>query len=524
MLNQVKIPKLYLAFLIAGLAAMVVRSTTGLGGPKLQGIFNDWLYNALMLGSALAVLARAAFVKRQRATWIAMGAGVLCWSLGELYYSLFIEGTTAEAVGTVSPADALYLAMYPCFYVGLGQLAKDRLERLPIGIWLDGVIAGLAAATIAAKLILPPILDNAHGDLASVVVSSAYPLGDLLLLLFAVGALGVSGWRPGRTWTMIAVSMLMSVIADSLYLYQTATGGFNESSWVNNLWPAGAILIAIAAWTPYSEPKARTMKSWETISAPTVGLVSAVGVLTYGNLAHQLTPPVLILALVTLFAVGAHLVLTMRENLSLLASSQELSLTDPLTGLANRRRLIADLGVACASATEDSPWALVLYDLDGFKRYNDAFGHPAGDELLTRLSGRLAKAMGSHGIAYRMGGDEFCTLFKHGLPGCESLVEQTVSALDEQGVGFHVTASHGSVRLPLEASEPAAVMQLADQRLYRRKEELAALRASAHADDGQEGLTAWQGDGHLLTGATAEQGPGDRRVGRDATVGRRSVV
>jgi two-component system cell cycle response regulator len=474
-------PTLYLTLLTAGLAAFALHVMVGLGGRRMDGFFSDGLYNTLMFGSALAVLARGFSVERNRSAWLAIGLGVLSWSAGELYFSLFIEGTSAEPGGSVSPADPLFLTMYPCFYVGLGLLARDRWRRLPVGVWLDGVIAGLAAATVAAALVLPPILDHASGDLASVAVSTAYPLGDLLLLLFAVGAFGVSGWRPDRVWLLIAASMLVSVVADSLYLYETAAGSFKGGTWLDCLWPAAAILIAIAAWTPYRQPKARAMKSWQMISAPGLGLVSAVGVLVYGNLAHRLSSPVLALALATLLAVGIHLILTMRENLALLASSQRLSLTDPLTGLANRRRLIADLSVACATAQPETPWQLVLYDLDGFKRYNDTFGHPAGDALLTRLTERLAKSVQPHGIAYRMGGDEFCVLCERAQPACERLIETSVAALSEQDRGFSITASHGGVLIPTEASDPSSIMQLADQRLYRRKEEMAVERASAEA-------------------------------------------
>src|SRR5256885_16279346 len=53
---------------------------------------------------------------------------------------------------------------------------------------------------------------------------------------------------------------------------------------------------------------------------------------------------------------------------------------------------------------------LVLFDLDGFKGYNDTFGHPAGDALLARLGRALSEAVASHGNAYRLGGDEFCIL------------------------------------------------------------------------------------------------------------------
>ena len=69
---------------------------------------------------------------------------------------------------------------------------------------------------------------------------------------------------------------------------------------------------------------------------------------------------------------------------------QHLADTDGLTGLANRRRLERDLAAAVAAATEDEPLALMFLDLNGFKGYNDRFGHPAGDALLVRLSARLS--------------------------------------------------------------------------------------------------------------------------------------
>jgi GGDEF domain-containing protein len=81
---------------------------------------------------------------------------------------------------------------------------------------------------------------------------------------------------------------------------------------------------------------------------------------------------------------------------------------DVLTGLANRRQLTEDLDGAVAGSAHR---ILAMFDLDGFKAYNDAFGHPAGDGLLSRLGARLEQAAAEHGgVAYRLGGDEFCVL------------------------------------------------------------------------------------------------------------------
>jgi diguanylate cyclase (GGDEF)-like protein len=147
-----------------------------------------------------------------------------------------------------------------------------------------------------------------------------------------------------------------------------------------------------------------------------------------------------------------------------------MALTDPLTGLGNRRLLIEDLHVACRLAQGGEPWELVLYDLNGFKRYNDTFGHPAGDALLARLSGKLSEVVAPHGTAYRMGGDEFCVLFRGALAETDSVVAGSLGALREQGPGFAIDAAHGVVSIPREVADPAAIMQLADQRLYKRKD------------------------------------------------------
>ena len=98
---------------------------------------------------------------------------------------------------------------------------------------------------------LPPIVAEAHGDAATVAVTLAYPIGDLLLLIFTIGALGMTGWRPGRVWLLIAASMLLNAIADSTYLYQTATNTYRVGSLAEAMWPAAAVLLAIAAWTPW---------------------------------------------------------------------------------------------------------------------------------------------------------------------------------------------------------------------------------------------------------------------------------
>jgi diguanylate cyclase (GGDEF)-like protein/PAS domain S-box-containing protein len=141
---------------------------------------------------------------------------------------------------------------------------------------------------------------------------------------------------------------------------------------------------------------------------------------------------------------------------------------DALTGLPNRRKLMQDLEERLAPDPGD-PTLLVVFDLDGFKAYNDAYGHPAGDALLVRLAERLRDAVLGRGHAYRMGGDEFCVLAALRADGQDALAAAGVAALTERGEGFEITASHGAAAMPLEAASASEALGVADQRMYARK-------------------------------------------------------
>jgi diguanylate cyclase (GGDEF)-like protein len=147
------------------------------------------------------------------------------------------------------------------------------------------------------------------------------------------------------------------------------------------------------------------------------------------------------------------------------------ALHDALTGLPNRRKLLLDLERAVLQADAGEHAVLVLCDLDGFKLYNDTFGHLEGDLLLGRLSAKLALTVAPHGTAYRLGGDEFCALLRIDLEQLAPVIVACHVALRESGRGFLVRASIGSVALPQEAADASAALRLADQRMYAQKNE-----------------------------------------------------
>jgi diguanylate cyclase (GGDEF)-like protein len=148
--------------------------------------------------------------------------------------------------------------------------------------------------------------------------------------------------------------------------------------------------------------------------------------------------------------------------------------TDALTGLGNRRQLALDLAAVLRGDPPEHQrgraTVLMLFDLDGFKNYNDTFGHPAGDALLARLGQKLSLGVVGRGSAYRLGGDEFCALVFPARENLATVIGEAAEALSETGDNFSIQPSCGAVLLPHEADTPDWALQLADQRMYAQKQ------------------------------------------------------
>ena len=184
-----------------------------------------------------------------------------------------------------------------------------------------------------------------------------------------------------------------------------------------------------------------------------------------------------------LHAVGtAFLLLSMvRERVELRTSGQlrALAMQDGLTGIGNRRRFDEELAVAVRTARHRrEPLSLLLVDVDHFKSFNDAFGHPEGDACLRAIAGtvaRFARRPGS--LAARYGGEEFALLLPGvGLLDAERAAEALRIAVTDLGVAHYappgvVTVSIGAAALyPAWDQDTAAVLvQTADQALYDAK-------------------------------------------------------
>jgi len=153
------------------------------------------------------------------------------------------------------------------------------------------------------------------------------------------------------------------------------------------------------------------------------------------------------------------------RRVRLIESVRSLSLTDPLTGLGNRRHMEVVMAHAWAAARRGDPLVVMALDLDGFKEVNDAQGHDAGDQMLCAVAAALrAEARGSD-VLVRYGGDEFLVILPGGsVEGALALAERV-----RRRVNGCVGISAGVAAYTPEMTAPDHLVREADRRLYEAK-------------------------------------------------------
>ncbi|MGZ8717430.1 MAG: bifunctional diguanylate cyclase/phosphodiesterase, partial [Gaiellaceae bacterium] len=345
---------------LVGLIAYAMHTLVSDEGGVAQ-FFEDRLYYVLVALAVALIVARAALVPLHRAAWVALAVGVTSFAAAEfVWQALYAD---VESAPYPSIADALYLGFYPASYAGLILLFRNRAKSLTPGVWVDGVTAALAMAAVGSAVVVETVLDTTDGSRSVVVTNLAYPLGDVLLLSLIVGAFSLTGWRPGRAWLLLGASLAVSALADSVYLYATATGSYHEGTLLDASWPAALLLIAFAGWQDTERPRALDLRGRALVAVPAACAAIAVGILLTDHF-QRFNLLALALAALALVGVLARLALAFRENGKLLDLTQYEAVTDPLTGLGNRRRLMGDFERMLENASPERPWLLAIYDLD----------------------------------------------------------------------------------------------------------------------------------------------------------------
>jgi two-component system, cell cycle response regulator len=441
------------------LVAIWAHALLAFGDAGMADFFARWIHDAVFVVAGLACVTHAATTPGRRLAAGPTGAGLLMVAIGDTIYSL---APNLDAVPVPSVSDPFWLALYPCQYLAILALTRERVGHTLVATRLDGIVSGFAVASLLACFTMSTAIDSTAGaPFAEKLTNLAYPTADLVLLGAIVSAIALAGWQIDRIWLLLGGAILAWEAADLIYML----GGSHQIGDIADaLIATGATGMAAAVIIRPGSRGRLSSGSSRGLFVPVAFGVIALGLLAVAVPLH-VNGVAIGLAVATLALVLGRMVLALKENQALLGASRVEATTDALTGLSNRRKLKTDLRLALE---DGAPYALVLLDLNGFKSYNDSYGHGAGDALLAQLGEALAEGLRGVGVAYRMGGDEFCVLARD--PGdVEALGALSAEALSTRGNGFSITAAYGAVLVPDEAHDDTTALVLADTRMYRQK-------------------------------------------------------
>jgi diguanylate cyclase (GGDEF)-like protein len=454
------------------LAVSVIALTlhdSGLLGGSLDGFFEHWSVDVVGLLVAGLVLARALTVDSERRLWLLLAAGIASYAGGNLYYSLALSGTAH--VPRPAPSDALFLLFYPLAFATIVLLAGRQVRDVHARKCLDGAIAGLALGALATSFVLEPAIHVSHGTFSSVATNLAYPLADLVLIIFVLGAFVFTGWRPERRWLLLLLGFTAIAVGDSSYLFRAAEGTYRAGTLLDALWPAGLSLLAFAAWSKPGAPDERRDAEMTRMVLPCAFSAIAVFLLVRADYVHTGPVPETLAAL-ALFAGMLRFAATFNEVRKLSGIRDRQALTDDLTGLANRRQFYAQLNGAIEGCrARGASFALLMVDIDNFKELNDTLGHHAGDLLLQQIGPRVQRVMRGDAVA-RLGGDEFGLIVRDASAAAATAERIQLALgrpfeLDEESVS--VRASVGIAVFPGDAQSTDGMLQRADLAMYQAK-------------------------------------------------------
>jgi diguanylate cyclase len=456
--------------LLAAYAVTLFTPHTG----HIWSLIDNQVVDAFEVVLALGCLARARTRRPGRSVALMLGLGLLAWALGDIVWTL------ESSPSTPSLADGFYLVFYPLASLALVLLVRSQVRHIRPSTWLDASMAGLGAAAICALFASNTIVDSIRGSAASVTVNLAYPIGDLILLALAIGAVTIVPRHPARLLVFAAGCVLMAV-GDTVYLNQSSAGTYHVGTLLDLIWPAAMLVLSGSVWLRSSRSAPRSALFERAPRALILGLVSLACfvILVLGNV-ERVNPVALALAAATLLARAARMALSLREQRTLHDARRHQAVTDELTGLSNRRQFLDELERALDTSSDKDPdarkLALLLIDLDHFKEINDSFGHQTGDALLRQIGPRIHQVVRHEDLVARLGGDEF-TVLLYGADAYEATtVARRISTLleepiDVETVSLHVGASIGIALAPEHARRAEDLLRCADIAMYRAKNE-----------------------------------------------------
>ncbi len=488
-----RIPPKKLAFFISitGTSIVILYSILVIGfrvNPRYDIAISNWViivlsFMAIILGGYLSVQKSKHF--RIRRGWRFITIAMICKLIGNVGFVFWMASPSISL--PILLIDALQLSFFPLFLIGILSFPFQPLKRQDFILFLlDLAIVLVTMGMILWYFIFTPIIDIQSSGLMK-VITMAFPTGDLILLAGLIVINQREIHRFTRTSLIfLMLSIVLASIPDAIFSYIENNQLHTPLSDLNIFWQASVLcLIYAAAWQIFSpspvaietqpdhENQPKLQRLIPSYFAAAIGPVLLVGIIKPNAICQPQFSGLLtgVVAIVVLVFTRQHVVLM--DNYHLYKFNRKLATIDGLTKAYNRQFFNDVFGQSVEEANRfQKPLSVLLIDVDGFKSFNDKFGHLTGDVVLKTIANVLAGQIRKSDILARYGGDEFAIILKEtDLQGAYTVTKKIHQAMENQSIADKsLSVSVGEAELHNHQS-PEQLLEEADRELYRHKSE-----------------------------------------------------
>jgi diguanylate cyclase (GGDEF)-like protein len=406
----------------------------------------------------------------QPALWYLLLAGTVTSVIGDAVYDYYWAYARIDPFPSL--ADPFYVASYPLTAAGLLLLIRARSAGRDRAGLLDAAVVSTALGLLSWTFLIRTIAAQYDTGEVDQLVALAYPIGDVLLIAMTVRLLTAPD-RRSPAYLMLVAAQVTRLVPDICFSVSSAFGT-GDIPYFDSGWLLTYVLTAAAALHPsmraLSEPVAAPTV---VLSSPRLSLLAVMSLLAPGVLAvqgltspHDIDWPAVSVGSAALFLLVLARMRGLVERLRQQAAQLDsLAHADALTGVPNRRAWDETLaGEITAAAGSGGPLVVGLVDLDFFKRFNDTYGHQAGDLLLKEATTAWREQLREADVLARYGGEEFGIIVSGVAPDEALTIVERLRTVTPRGQTFSAGLAEWT-----GAEGPQELVRRADQALYRAK-------------------------------------------------------
>lgn len=453
------------------------------GGPTSRSVTKDIFALAVIVAS-IPVYQRVRRLPQRRATWIMLLAAELLTAFAGVLYGALPKGVNPFAPPALNLLLAVVISALAMGFVISQSVASLRF--LGMNFLIDAVAGGLAISSLLAWFYMNRVVAPFNGFEDGLTQPTHFAIGvaGVVMVIAITTAVTMYDVTGDTSLMYVTAASVIISIGEVLAHHEERLHSMKWGLLIDLCWLGAYVIVGRAAELDDAGPTRIETRDARDLARSQSRKIAVFGFFVIAVMALSALykdPPIVGgLALSSLGVLLVRLLMSLKAESVTSHMFEELSVTDPLTGLANRRGFTSTTQLSEVPSGVPQGGALLI-DLDNFKDVNDSLGHRAGDQVLVQIAQRLRVALDAEQILARLGGDEFAISCPVGLEGdlerlaqkVESLVREPVSV---DGLSLHLSASVGVAVRSTRGEGLDELIRKADVAMYEAKESRSGVR------------------------------------------------